>query len=216
MPERQEVLHSVANRILALPSVQTVRVGIDGVDGAGKTMFGDELVHILAAAGRPIIRASVDSFHNPRATRYRLGQPSPEGYFLDSYDYDQLKAVLLDPISPGGTGRYRTAVFDHRQDAPVRVPEAQAAPHAILVFDGIFLHRPELRAHWDFFVFLQVRFDVSILRMAQRDGSSPDPHAATNHRYVAGQQIYLRTCTPQRHATITINNDDLAFPSVVS
>ena len=28
--------------------------------------------------------------------------------------------------------------------------------------------------------------------------------------------LYLRACNPQRYATITINNEDLAFPYIVS
>jgi uridine kinase len=75
------------------------------VDGAGKSMFGDELAQTLASAGRSIIRASIDGFHNPRTLRYRLGRQSPQGYFTDSYDYDWLKAILLDPLSPGGMRR---------------------------------------------------------------------------------------------------------------
>src|SRR5262249_27889691 len=137
MPDRQNILRTVADPILQLPSAHVVCVGIDGVDGAGKSMFGDELAQRLTAAGRSVIRASVDGFHNTRAIRYRLGRQSPEGYFRDSYNYAQLKALLLDPLSPGGNGRYRTAAFDHRTDQPVTVPEAQAAPGNILVFDGI-------------------------------------------------------------------------------
>jgi len=63
-----------------------LRVGIDGVDGAGKTTFADELAAALAPFGRPVIRAGVDGFHHPRAVRYRRGRESPEGFFRDSYD----------------------------------------------------------------------------------------------------------------------------------
>jgi uridine kinase len=215
MPDRQEILHIVAKTILERPATHVIRVGIDGVDGAGKTVFGDELAHLLDASGRTTIRASVDSFHNPQAVRYRLGRSSPRGYFLDSYDYAQLKAALLDPLSPGGTGRYHTAIFDHRSDAPVSQPEAHAVPGAILVFDGIFLHRPELRKYWDVSIFLEVGFDVSIPRGAQRGEGSPDPQAPENHRYVEGQNIYLRECDPKRYATMIINNEDLASPYIV-
>jgi uridine kinase len=145
MSQRKEILQNVADAILQLPVAPVVRVGIDGVDGAGKTMFGDELALLLAESSRPVIRASVDGFHNPRAQRYRLGRASPLGYFRDSYDYGQLKAVLLDPLSRGGNGRYRTAIFDHRTDSPVVEPVTQAKQDSILIFDGIFLHRPELR-----------------------------------------------------------------------
>ena len=145
MSQRLEMLGIVADRILRLPSDRTARVGIDGVDGAGKTMFADELAQVLRAADRPVIRASVDGFHRPKSERYRRGRGSPEGYFEDSYNYTALKTALLDPLGPGGTGRYRTAVFDHVKDMPVAAPECAVAPASILVLDGIFLHRPELR-----------------------------------------------------------------------
>jgi uridine kinase len=130
--------------------------------------------------------------------------------------YAQLKAVLLDPLSPGGSGWYRTAVFDHRSDLPVSQGEAYAPTNAILVFDGIFLHRHELRTYWDISVFLQVGFDVSIPRGAQRGKGSPDPQAMENRRYVDGQQLYLRECDPTRYATFTINNEVLAAPYIVT
>ena len=121
-----------------------------------------------------------------------------------------------DPLSPGGTGYYRTAIFDYIIDSSVSVPEAKAAPGDILVFDGIFLHRSELRLYWDFSIFLDVRFNVSIPRGAQRGGRSPDPQAPENRRYVEGQELYLRECDPKRYATIVINNEALTSPYIVT
>jgi uridine kinase len=214
-PARRALLQLLADTIQRLAVAGVTRVAIDGVDGAGKSVFGDELAQLLAAAGRRVIHASVDSFHNPRALRYRQGRHSPHGFFRDSYNYGQLRAALLDPLSPGGDGRYRTGVFDHRTDAPVNVPEAQANVGDILVFDGIFLHRPELRPYWEFSIFLEVDVAVSVRRCAQRDGGSPDPLSPENRRYVAGQQLYLRECEPQRHASVVINNNDLDAPYLV-
>lgn len=216
MSNRQTILRDVADAILGVQLNQIIRVGIDGVDGAGKTYFADELAPLLEESGRPIIRASVDSFHNPKVIRYRLGQTSPMGFFLDSYDYRRLKDLLLDPLSPGGSGRYCTAAFDHRLDSPVATPEGHAATHSILVFDGIFLHRPELRRYWDFSIFLEVAFDTSIARCARRGDGSPDPQAPENARYVDGQKVYLQKCEPHRQATLVINNDDLAAPYIVT
>lgn len=198
-----------------VPAQGVVRVAIDGVDGAGKTHFADELAGALKALGRSAIRASVDGFHNPRAIRYRKGRHSPEGFFLDSYDYGRLKAVLLDPLSPGGSGQYRVAAFDHRSDSLVHPPAETAAPGDILLFDGIFLHRPELRAYWDYSIFLDVRFAVSVPRGAERGESSPDLAAPSNERYVRGQELYLRSAEPKRFATVIVNNDDLLAPYIV-
>lgn len=212
---RQDLLTTVAEAVSRLSTHGVVRVAIDGVDGAGKTHFADELAAVLETAGRTVIRASVDGFHNPRAIRYRKGRHSPEGFFHDSYDYQQLKAALLDPLSPGGSGHYRAAVFDHRSDRPVHSPAQAAAPGAILLFDGIFLHRPELRAYWDYSIFLDVAFAVSIPRGAQRGEGSADPEATSNQRYVRGQELYLRSSEPRRLAAIVINNDDLLAPYIV-
>jgi uridine kinase len=217
MTDRQTVLHIVSQQILALPTADRVaRVAIDGVDGAGKTFFADELAEMIRAAGRVVIRASVDSFHHPRAIRYRLGITSPQGFYADSYDYETLKASLLNPLGPGGSGRYRTAAFDHETDLPVYLPERQAEPGSILIFDGIFLHRPELRDYWDLSVFLEVEFDVSVPRGNQRFGGSPDPSDESNRRYVEGQKIYLSSCNPKRHATLTIDNENLESPFIVT
>jgi uridine kinase len=209
------VLAAVAQAVSRAPGPGVVRVAIDGVDGAGKTYFADELARALTALGRSVIRASVDGFHHPKAIRYRKGRSSPEGFFHDSYDYEQLKGVLLDPLSPGGSGRYRVAVFDHRSDRAIRAPTHAAVPGDILLLDGIFLHRPELRAYWDYSIFLDVRFAVSIPRGAQRDDSSPDPDAASNQRYVRGQELYLQSSEPKRFATVIVNNDDLLAPYFV-
>jgi hypothetical protein len=132
MTGRQRILSYVAGAILKLPAASVVRVGIDGVDGAGKTVFADELARVIETHGRSVIRASVDSFHNPRSRRYRLGRGSPEGFYLDSYDYTRLKELLLDPLSRGGTGYYRSAAFDHATDSEVSMPEQQAVPSSIL------------------------------------------------------------------------------------
>jgi uridine kinase len=206
----------VAHHIVSLSPERIVRVAIDGVDGAGKTTFADQFADAIRALQRPVIRASVDGFHNPRTLRYRRGRSSPEGYFEDSYNYAAVKACLLDPLSPGGSRRYRAAVFDHVTDMAVSVPEREASPSSILLFDGIFLHRPELRPYWDASIFLHVDFAVSVSRCASRDGTSPDVTAIVNRRYVEGQRLYLVACEPAKRATMTIDNNELSTPVFVT
>ncbi len=214
MAARKALLTLIADAICGISDDRVQRVAVDGVDGSGKTTFADELAPLVAARGRPVIRASADSFHNPRAHRYRSGKDSPEGFFADSYNYLSLKSALLDPLAPGGSRRYKRAAFDHRSDSPVDAPEETAESGSIFLFDGLFLHRPELRSCWDFSLFLDVEFRNSMARMALRDGSSPDPKDVRNSRYVEGQKIYLSRCEPRSHASLVVDNNDLAAPIV--
>lgn len=89
-----------------------LRVAVDGVDGAGKTTFADELAGVLGQRGRQVLRASADGFHRPRGERSRRGRHTPEGVYRDSCDPVALRRKLLDPPSAGDTLRYRTAVSD--------------------------------------------------------------------------------------------------------
>lgn len=218
MPQnpRTELLRNLASLIVQTPSQGILKVAIDGVDGAGKTFFADELAAYVQDFGRDAIRASVDGFHNSRSVRYQLGRSSPQGFYRDSYDYAGLKRSLLDPLSEGGSGRYRSTIFDYSLDQPIHVEEKSAPRDAILLFDGIFLHRPELFGYWDFSVFLDVDFSVSIPRGPRRGEGfgSPDPMAESNSRYVEGQKLYFKECQPKTLATLVIDNNDFSMPRV--
>lgn len=208
---RPEILQQVADRV---PAGETTRVGVDGPDGSGKTFLADELAEVLRGRGRPAVRVSVDDFHQVRAVRYRRGRDSPEGYWLDSFDYGRLRSDVLLPFAPGGSRRYRSAAHDLVSDAPLAPPWQTAPPGAVLIVDGVFLHREELADSWDMSVFLEVPFAVTARRMAVRDGSSPDPDHPSMRRYVEGQRIYFATCRPQLRATVVLDNSDLAAPRI--
>ena len=211
------LLRRLAAAIVELNPARIVRVAIDGIDGAGKTTLADALAPLVAEQGRPAIRASVDDFHHPRTLRYARGRHSPDGYYLDSYDYDSFRKQLLDPLSAGGSGRYIARGFDLDSDRPFDPISQQAPPAAALIIDGIFLHRAELRSYWDLSVFLKVDFEVSVPRGAQRGPAldSPDAAAPLNQRYVGGQMRYFRESAPEQHADIVIDYNDLRQPKIL-
>lgn len=213
--EREQLLAHLAADLQNFCSERILRVAIDGVDGAGKTHFGDQLAEVLGGFARPVVRASVDGFHRSRAQRYARGRDSAEGFYLDSYDYPLLKALLLEPLSPHGSRRYRAAGFDHVTDQALETPWCEAPPAAILLFDGIFLQRPELRGYWDVTIFLAVDFAISIPRGAQRGMGDPNPDAASNQRYIGGQRLYLEQCEPAHRADVVIDNRDLERPRLL-
>ena len=158
-----------------------------------------------------MIRSTIDAFHNPRAIRYRRGRHSPESYFRDSFDLDTVRAALLAPLGPGGSLSYRRANFDHVSDSPVRAPTEQAPRDAVLLFDGLFLHRLELRAHWDLSVFLDAPHQTIGARSFERDGVST---TELKRRYVEGWRLYERECRPHEQAALVIDYNALERPSL--
>jgi uridine kinase len=193
-----------------------VVLAVDGVDGAGKTVFADGLAEAFSEDGVAVYRAGIDDFHRPRAERYARGRHSPEGFYRDSYDYPTFRRVLIDPFRDGaqtaGSTGFQLAAFDLRRDAPVASQWVTGPRDAVLIVDGIFLNRPLLRGLWDWSVWLDVPFGVAYARMALRDGCDPDPLAAANSRYYEGQQLYLREANPIEAASAVVDNSDLAHP----
>ncbi len=209
---RTELITHITDPITRLKRPPPAKIAIDGIDASGKTTLADELAVFLQKTGYPIIRASIDGFHNSREVRHQRGSLSPDGYFYDSFDYPALKKLLLDPLSENGDLHYQTALFDFRTDGAVKAPIEIAPPNAILLFDGIFLQRPELTASWDFTIFVDVSFEVALARALERDlplfGDKAVVLGRYQKRYIPAQQLYMDLCYPRDHANIVVENDD--------
>lgn len=97
-------------------------------------------------------------------------------------------------------------------------PIEQAPPNAVLIFDGVFLLRPELRMLFEFSVFVHADFDVTMARAERRDaerfGGVEETRRRYRERYVPGQQLYLNEVHPEQRASLVINNNDPARPFV--
>lgn len=191
-----------------------VLVGIDGVDGAGKTVLADELARVLAAEAN-VVRVSIDGFHAVRAKRYVRGKTSPAGFWLDSYDYGSFLDGVVAPFRRGD-GTYLPASHDLETDAILTEPRLPVDADALVIVDGIFLHRAELAGAFDFTLLLDVPFAESVRRMSLRDGNPPDPEAPENDRYVGGQMLYFAQCDPRSAASLVIDYADLDHPRIVS
>ncbi|MCC9146433.1 MULTISPECIES: uridine kinase [unclassified Arthrobacter] len=214
--KRDAVISDLAAVLLSARPGSRLLAAVDGVDGAGKTTFADELAAALRSAagtrGRQVLRIGMDDFHNVRSVRYRRGRRSPEGFWLDSYNLEQFREYVLEPLATGAD-RFRPRGHDLAADAVLDPEPVPAARDALVLVDGMFLHREELKGSWDFSVFLDVPFDVSAARMARRDGVRQPAGA---QRYVGGQLRYFASADPAARADLVLDNGDERTLRVIS
>jgi uridine kinase len=214
---RGELLDRLADAIGSVAAPHPVRVAIDGSPAAGKTTLADELALLLRDQGREVIRTTTESFQLPRAQRYRRGEFSPEANYHDSFDYDTLRRVLLDPLGPGGDRRYQQAVYDLATDTILSPPALTAQADAVLLLDGVFLLRPELVDRWDLSIFVSVAFEQTLDRARIRDlallGSTAEVERRFRTRYIPAQRLYFAEARPTDHADIVVHNDEPGRPA---
>jgi uridine kinase len=228
MTEAHDTLEYVCRQILKVRVSHPVRIGVNGVDGSGKTVFAQHLARALQdQTQRQVIGASIDSFHNPRSVRYAQGRESPEGYYRDSFNFHALITNLLEPLGPQGDRRYKVACFDLLADQEVTSSPQLAHLDAILIVEGIFLFMPAIASRLECKIFLDVPFDVTWRRMLARH--QEEQHLPVEEerrvveeerrlfatRYMPGQSLYLNEVHPSSLADIVIDNTDFESPRII-
>jgi len=200
---------AVVDGLLAALPEHRVLVAIDGPGASGKTTFAARLAQ--RTRPRPVIVLHADDFFQPAPVRHARGRRSPEGFWLDAYNYDALTDWALTPLRPGGSGLYRARSFDPANGAVVQPEPLQAPPDALVLVEGTFLLRDELWPFWDCSIYIDITAEESTRRMLRRDGER-----SPVDRYVGGQRLYESAAEPRRRSTLVVDTTDLDDPRIVA
>lgn len=198
-----DIVKLLADRIVRQHHGTAMAIAFDGVDASGKTTIADLVNAELSRRNVGSERISIDKFHNPRETRMKRGELSPEGFFLDSFDLDAIKDLVLEPLRGNG-GFITKGIFDYKEEAAIEDQKIEVRDGLIVLFDGIFLHRDELADYWDLSIFLDVTFETVIKRALLRDreyfGSEREVIKRYTERYIPGERLYIDAFRPKERA----------------
>jgi uridine kinase len=213
--ERAAVLAAIGDALAALERPHPTRVAIDGPDAAGKTTLADELAAKLQPGA---IRVSVDDFLRPRSERSR-DAGSPEAYYHEAFDVELLLDAVLRPLRPGGDRRIRRLTYDYATDTRTELGWEDVSETAVVLSDGVFLQRPELREEWDAVVYVHVSQEETLRRARVRDakffGSAAEVESRYRQRYLPAQELYRAGADPRARADIVVDNEDPDHPRLL-
>ena len=93
-----------------------------------------------------------------------------------------------------------------------------AAPvDAVLIFEGVFLLRPELIDRWDLRIFVSATIERVVARARSRDlarlGTPVAVERRFRSRYLPSQKHYFATVRPADHADILVRNEGPRRPA---
>lgn len=194
-------------------------VGINGVDGSGKTQFAAK----LSSYFDQVVCIHIDDFHNSKQYRYRRGEESPEAFYYDSINYDGFVNSTLKPIKRAERYpvRIKSKLFNLEQDHE-DIQFTEISNDSVVLVEGIFLFRPEIAQLLDMKIFIDCDFDITLKRMKNRDVKDGNNHQAirdyerrTQRKYVRGQELYFSDISPRSVADIIIDNNDYNAPKII-
>ena len=215
-----EVIELLAKAIIRIKRInpdKPIVVAFDGVDTSGKTSLADGIQLFFQNQTIESIRVSIDKFHNAKETRLSKGEYSPVGFFYDSFNYEKILELVLNPIKNRASLIVK-GIYDYRVEDGIAADSAKITKDSIILFDGIFMNRDELRGYWDLSIFLDVSFETVRKRAVLRDtklfGTEEEALNKYDKRYIPGEELYIASCNPKDRADIVIDNNDWQHPVI--
>lgn len=217
---RSELLDHLAKEVTRLHTNEPTLVAIDGRSAAGKTTLADELAARVSEQGRPTLRSSIDDFHPP-GHKYRSSQRryTPMSYYAEGYDYTAFRQCVLEPLRQGGSRRCRLALWDSFNDLPFPEQWVDVPSDAIVIVDGAFLLRSDLRHYWDNTIWLQIDWQTMLERAAQRDVAWVGDADVVLDRYrtfwIPMHELYEADANPMALVNIIVDNQYPETPYLI-
>jgi uridine kinase len=211
------VFEQLKNRILEIQQQKqkVVRVGINGIEGTGKTVFCTKLTHYLVTHQLNAIPVSIDGYHNTKEIRYQQGRDSAKGYYEDGYSENEfVEKVLKSSQNPNPN--YTAMVHDLETDEILHLEPETLSENAIILTDGAYLFKDIYFPYWDLKIYLKTDFETAAKRGINRDleqlGGFEKAKEKYDNRYHLASKMYMEVNNPENKADIIINNsnfDDL-------
>jgi hypothetical protein len=114
-------------------------VAVDGPDVAAPGALAHAVAERLPALGRPVAVVPAGGFLRPASLRFEHGRTDPDARYTDWLDAGALAREVLDPVGPGGSGRYLPVLWDVVRDRAARARPEPMPPGGVLLVPGPLL-----------------------------------------------------------------------------
>ncbi|HUY37263.1 MAG TPA: AAA family ATPase [Candidatus Binataceae bacterium] len=172
---------------------ERVIVAIDGCGGAGKSTLARGVQNSIANVS--IVRT--DDFFRP-LNQFPRGTLAPAKAYELYLDWDRMRAEALVPVREGKTARYQR--YDWATDALGEW--VITGPNPIVIVEGVYSSRPELRELLDAIIFIDAPRGVRRRRMLARGHHDSDWMTP----WMTAEDWYLEHIRPQDFADLILHS----------
>lgn len=198
---RSDPVEEIVSAIGALGGLY-VTVAIDGPSGAGKSTVASLVRGRLGSDAAVVVG---DDFYADIDWSFR-GELTPAEAYKRNYDWRRLADQILVPAR-SGAGRLRYQRYDWDRERPGGWVEVSTP--SVVIVEGIYLLRPELRDLFDLRVWVDAPRDLRISRQRRRHAHYSAPTREKQNAqlvaWLAAEDHYIATAEPVACAHITVD-----------
>lgn len=167
-------IYDLIKKIVKKPKDRPFLIGIDGISGSGKTTTSENVSRTLEQLGYRVHKISFDNFWSStedcRAMRF-----NPEKPIVGSdYRWQKLRDEILIPLhekKPVNCVVNDDSVeVDHFCAVDVISYDNLLAENDVIIVEGVFIVRDELRKYYDYSIFIKSPRKISFDRVLEREG----------------------------------------------
>ncbi len=181
-------------------------IGIDGLGGAGKSTIVNSLRVKLQKEKYHTYVLHIDDFIHQKHIRYDESKEEWDCYYNIQWRYDYLVKEILSPVKRGDEIYKLIELYDKENDGYIK-QQVLIEHGTVLILEGIFLQRKEIRRYLDFIIYLDVPQEVRLSRVIKRDGyigELKDIKCKYERRYFPAEEKYILDYSPIENADLVV------------
>ena len=194
-------------------SERATLVAVSGIDGAGKGFAAALLGKRLEEEGLKVALTNVDGWLNLPAVRFSETDP-PGHFYRHAIRFDEMWGQLIRPLRNRRSIRLE-ADFTEETATAYRKHVYEWDNVDILLLEGIYLLRRDLRRRYDLSIWIDCGFETALERAIARsqEGLSPEETTRAYRRiYFPAQEIHFEADGPREAADLVLPNDPRLGP----
>jgi uridine kinase len=207
-----QMIDEVVKKILAMqkemPAVQSVLVGISGIDACGKGYITEKVASELNESRLNVAIINVDGWLNLPPSRFAPDNPG-QHFYENALRLDQMFDQLVLPLKANRSVRLAAEIADETAATFARHVYAYRDIDVILL-EGIFIFKLAFVDYFDLRIWIDCSFDIAMERAVNRSQeglSAAQTIEAYNNIYVPAQRIHFENDNPRNAADLIVANN---------
>jgi len=177
-------------------------IGVDGLGGAGKSTYSEEVYDCLTNCGYNCYIFHLDDFIYKKEIRYNDSYSQDYCYYNLQWRYDYLIEKILKKAQNDTPIEDSIELYNKKQDN-YYLKKIKISKGSIIIIEGIFLQRKEICDYFSYIIYIDVPQNIRLQRVLKRDsyiGNRQEILKKYKERYIPAEEKYFFEYKPDKSA----------------